>query len=55
MSLKQWADNGAPEKRAPAALSYNALVRVWPEIARLSRVAGKPRFEQTALFAENEE
>jgi putative DNA methylase len=40
------------KKRAPEALSYNALVQSWPEITRLAREAGAPRPEQGGLFAE---
>ena len=43
------------KKRAPEALSYNALVQSWPEIVRLAREGGKPRVEQSGLFAEAEE
>lgn len=38
------------KKRAAEALSYNALVQSWPEIARLAGEGGKPRETQTALF-----
>jgi putative DNA methylase len=38
------------KKRAPEALSYNALVQSWPEIVRLAREGGKPRGEQTQMF-----
>ena len=41
-------------KRAAEALSYNALVQSWPEIARLAREAQKPEAEQAALFAGEE-
>jgi hypothetical protein len=37
-------------KRAKDAGSYNALVRSWPEIARLAREGGLPRSEQAGLF-----
>ena len=37
-------------KRAAEALSYNALVQSWPEIARLARIEQKPEAEQTTLF-----
>jgi putative DNA methylase len=40
------------KRRAPEALSYNALVQSWPEITRLAREAGAPRPEQGGLFAE---
>lgn len=43
------------KKRATEALSYNALVQSWPEIARLAREGGKPRTEQGGLFADTEE
>ena len=43
------------KKRAQEALSYNALVQSWPEIARLAREGGKSRAEQTGLFGETEE
>lgn len=32
-------------------LLYNALVKSWPEIARLAREERKPEAEQTTLFA----
>lgn len=38
------------KKRAPQALSYNALVQSWPEIVRLAHEAGKPQEEQADLF-----
>ena len=38
-------------KRAAEALSYNGLVRSWPEIARLAREAKQHEVEQTSLFA----
>ena len=41
-------------KRAAEALSYNALVQSWPEIARLAREEQKPEAEQAALFAGEE-
>ena len=37
-------------KRAAEALSYNALVQSWPEIARLAREEQEPVAEQAALF-----
>jgi putative DNA methylase len=40
------------KKRAPEALSYNALVQSWPEISRLARESGTPRPEQGGLFGE---
>jgi putative DNA methylase len=40
------------KKRAVEALSYNALVQSWPEINRLAREGGKPRAEQSGLFAD---
>ena len=44
------------KKRASEALSYNALVQSWPEIARLARENAAPRVaEQAALFEENQE
>ena len=43
------------KKRAPEALSYNALVQSWPEIARLARERGRPRTEQAALFDQGKE
>ena len=43
------------KKRAPEALAYNGLVLSWPEITRLAREGGKPRVEQTTMFAEDEE
>ena len=43
------------KKRAQEALSYNALVQSWPEIARLAREGGKSMTEQTGLFGETEE
>jgi putative DNA methylase len=43
------------KKRAAEALSYNALVQSWPEIARLAREGGTPRAEQASLFAEAED
>ena len=41
-------------KRAAEALSYNALVQSWPEIARLAREEQQPEAEQAALFAGEE-
>ena len=41
-------------KRAAEALSYNALVQSWPEIARLAREEPAPEAEQAALFAGGE-
>jgi putative DNA methylase len=38
------------KKRAQEALSYNALVQSWPEIARLAREGGAPRAAQESLF-----
>jgi putative DNA methylase len=39
------------KKRAPEALSYNALVQSWPEISRLAREGGKPpQGTQAGLF-----
>jgi putative DNA methylase len=34
------------KKRAPQALSYNALVQSWPEILRLARQGGGPLEQQ---------
>jgi putative DNA methylase len=39
------------KKRAPEALSYNALVQSWPEIARLARESAAVRPSQTELFS----
>ena len=41
-------------KRAAEALSYNALVQSWPEIARLAREDQNLEAEQTTLFASDE-
>ena len=38
------------KKRTAEALSYNALVQSWPEIARLARDDGKAAPEQTSMF-----
>jgi adenine-specific DNA methylase len=38
------------KKRAPEALSYNALVQSWPEIARLPRGTDRPTEEQIQMF-----
>jgi putative DNA methylase len=43
------------KKRAAEALSYNALVQSWPEIARLAREGGRPEAAQAGLFAETED
>jgi putative DNA methylase len=43
------------KKRAPEALTYNALVQSFPEIMRLAREGGAPRQAQSALFEEVEE
>ncbi len=43
------------KKRAAEALSYNALVQSWPEIARLAREGGRAMPGQTKLFEEVEE
>jgi putative DNA methylase len=40
------------KKRAAEALSYNALVQSWPEIARLAGEGGKPGAGQGGLFAD---
>ena len=37
-------------KRAPEALSYNALVQSWPEITRLALDGTAPQPSQTQLF-----
>ena len=39
------------KKRAAEALSYNSLVRSWPEITRLAREEQEHQAEQTSLFA----
>ena len=38
------------KKRAAEALSYNALVRSWAEIARLAREGGAPQRAQAEMF-----
>ena len=38
------------KKRAPEALSYNALVQSWPEIIRLAREQRTPQAAQTQMF-----
>ena len=38
------------KKRAAEALSYNALVRSWPEIQRLARESGISRPQEMDLF-----
>ena len=43
------------KKRAAEALSYNALVQSWPEIARLAREERKREGEQTSLFEGRED
>ena len=40
------------KKRASEALSYNGLVRSWPEITRLARETRDTRIEQGTLFAD---
>ena len=41
------------KKRAPQALSYNALVQSWPEIIRLAHEGGKaPEQPQVDLFGQ---
>ena len=40
------------KKRAQEALSYNALVQSWPEIARLAHEGGQSKTEQGALFGQ---
>jgi putative DNA methylase len=42
------------KKRAPEALSYNALVQSWPEIQRLAREGGAGPPAQGGLFADAE-
>ena len=39
------------KKRASEALSYNSLVRSWPEITRLARDEAEHEAEQASLFA----
>ena len=39
------------KKRAPEALSYNALVQSWPEILRLAQEGGAREVGQTDLFS----
>ena len=36
--------------RTQEALSYNALVQSWPEIARLAREGGRAPAQQAGLF-----
>lgn len=43
------------KKRAPEALSYNALVQSWPEILRLAREGGTREAAQGGLFSAAEE
>ena len=43
------------KKRAPEALSYNALVQSWPEITRLARESGTAKTVQAELFGEEAE
>jgi len=38
------------KKRAPEALSYNALVQSWPEIIRLAREQRAPQVAQAQMF-----
>ncbi|MCZ2111802.1 MAG: hypothetical protein LC118_19965 [Dehalococcoidia bacterium] len=40
------------KKRAPEALSYNALVQSWPEILRLAREGGARDAAQAGLLAD---
>lgn len=40
------------KKRAPQALSYNALVQSWPEITRLGQESGKAPEQQADLFGQ---
>ena len=42
-------------KRSVDALSYNSLVRSWPEISRLSRELGAPRVTQASMFSDSED
>ena len=42
------------KKRASEALSYNALVQSWPEIARLARERKPPAFAPGGLFGDRE-
>jgi len=41
-------------KRPVDALSYNSLVRSWPEITRLVREESIPEIEQSSMFSEDE-
>jgi len=41
------------KKRAPEALSYNALVQSWPEISRLAREPSVLTTEQSGLFEDD--
>ena len=43
------------KKRAAEALSYNGLVRSWPEITRLAREEKLHQAEQTSLFATDDD
>jgi len=43
------------KKRAQEALSYNALVQSWPEIAQLAKEVSKVRTGQGGLFDGNKE
>jgi putative DNA methylase len=40
------------KKRAPQALSYNALVQSWPEVIRLAQESGKAPEQQAVLFGQ---
>jgi putative DNA methylase len=40
------------KKRAQEALSYNALVQSWPEIARLAHDGTKPQASQAEMFVQ---
>jgi putative DNA methylase len=42
------------KKRAPEALSYNALVQSWPEITRLAREGGVASPAQATMFEDDE-
>ena len=42
-------------RKALDILSYNSLVRSWPEISRLARESGRSRLTQTTMFDENKE
>ena len=42
------------KKRAQEALSYNALVQSWPEIARLAKEPARAPTRQAGLFGKEE-